>query len=113
MLAWVVARRWMRYSNWPNGRVVSVACWALRIFDAATICIARVICEVLVTDLIRRRSSRGLAMIHRAGLHFQVCLNSSATVLSSAFNASLIAFSFSILASNAAFRVVRKSVSLF
>jgi hypothetical protein len=33
----------MRYSRWPKGRVVSVACCALRIFEAATISIARVI----------------------------------------------------------------------
>ena len=38
--------------------------------------------------------------------------NSSAAAFNSAFNASLIAFSFPILASNSAFRVVRKSVSL-
>jgi len=34
----------------------------LRIFDDATICMARVICAVPVTDLIRRRSSRGLGI---------------------------------------------------
>jgi hypothetical protein len=33
---------------------------ALRILDAATICIALVIWAVLLTDLMRRRSSRGL-----------------------------------------------------
>jgi hypothetical protein len=43
--------------------VVSVACCALRIFDAATICIALVICTVLLIDLIRRRMSRGLCII--------------------------------------------------
>ena len=35
------------------------ACCALRIFDAATICIARVICAVLVIDLMRRRIHEG------------------------------------------------------
>src|SRR5262249_47605205 len=44
-----------------NGRTSSAACCALRIFDAATICIARVICEVLPIDLMRRRMSRALA----------------------------------------------------
>jgi hypothetical protein len=43
--------------------VVSVACCALRIFDAATICIALVICTVLLIDLIRRLISRGLCII--------------------------------------------------
>ena len=38
------------------------ASWALRIFDAATICIALVICAVLLMDLIRRRKSRGLCI---------------------------------------------------
>jgi hypothetical protein len=38
------------------------ACWALRIFDAATICMALVICAVLLMERIRRRSSRVLAM---------------------------------------------------
>ena len=46
------------------------ACWALRIFDAATICMALVICAVLLIDLIRRRMSRGLATDH-----LQICLN--------------------------------------
>jgi hypothetical protein len=32
----------------------------LRIFDAATICIALVICAVLLMDLMRRRSVRSL-----------------------------------------------------
>jgi len=38
----------------------------LRIFDAATICIALVICAVLRTDLMRRRMSRVLAIVKRA-----------------------------------------------
>ena len=42
----------------------SAACCALRIFDAATICIALVICAVLLTDLMRRRMSRGLGISH-------------------------------------------------
>ena len=111
--ACVVARRWMRYSSCAKGRVISAACCALRIFDAATICIALVICAVLVIDLMRRRSSRGLGITHRVRVHFHVCLNSSAAAFNSAFNASLIAFSFPILASNSALRVVRNSVNLF
>ena len=58
----------MRYSNCAKGRVVSAACCALRIFEAATICIALVICEVLLTDLMRRRMSRGLGITHRVRL---------------------------------------------
>ena len=41
---------------------------ALRIFDAATICIALVICAVLLTDLMRRRMSRVLGIDHRLGV---------------------------------------------
>ena len=44
------------------GRPTSAACCALRIFAAATICIALVIWAVFLTDLIRRRMSRVLAM---------------------------------------------------
>jgi uncharacterized membrane protein (DUF2068 family) len=47
----------MRYSNRAKGRVVTAASCALCIFEAATICIALVICVVLPTDLIRRRMS--------------------------------------------------------
>jgi hypothetical protein len=36
-------------------------CCALRIFAAATICMALVICEVFLTDLMRRRMSRVFA----------------------------------------------------
>src|SRR5882762_8091151 len=50
----------MRYSTLTKGRPASAASWALRIFDAATICIALVICAVLLIDRIRRRKSRGL-----------------------------------------------------
>src|SRR5258708_28882077 len=50
----------MRYSTFTKGRPASAASWALRIFDAATICIALVICAVLLMDRIRRRKSRGL-----------------------------------------------------
>jgi hypothetical protein len=56
----VVASRWMRYSKSTKGRPASAASWALRIFDAATICMALVICDVLPTDLIRRLKSRAL-----------------------------------------------------
>src|SRR4030095_6345557 len=52
----------MRYNNCMKGRVISVLCCALRIFDDATICIARVICAVLVMDRMRRRKSRVLAI---------------------------------------------------
>ena len=41
---------------------MSAADCALRIFAAATICIALVIWAVFLTDLIRRRMSRVLAM---------------------------------------------------
>ena len=41
---------------------------AFRIFDAATICMARVICDVLPIDLMRRRMSRRLGIVHRAGV---------------------------------------------
>jgi hypothetical protein len=41
---------------------VRAACWIFLIFDAATICIALVICAVLLMDLIRRRMSRGLCI---------------------------------------------------
>ena len=44
-----------------NGAAAVAACCALRIFDAATICIALVICEVFFTDLMRRRISRVFA----------------------------------------------------
>ena len=37
------------------------AAWALRIFEAATICMALVICAVFLIDLIRRRMSRVFA----------------------------------------------------
>src|ERR1700747_3717235 len=50
----------MRYNTCTKGRPARAASWALRIFDAATICIALVICAVLLMDRIRRRKSRGL-----------------------------------------------------
>ena len=40
----------------------NAACWALRILEAATICIALVIWAVFLTDLMRRRMSRRLGM---------------------------------------------------
>ena len=43
------------------GRAASVASWARLSFDAATNCIARVICLMLRTAAIRRRISRWLA----------------------------------------------------
>jgi hypothetical protein len=43
--------------------MATVASWIFLIFDAATICIARVICAVLLMDLIRRRMSRGLCIV--------------------------------------------------
>src|SRR6185295_6306488 len=45
-----------------NGRMFTAACCALRIFDAATICMALVICAVVRTDWMRRRRSRVLRM---------------------------------------------------
>src|SRR5262245_39751411 len=56
----------MRYSICATGPVVSAASCALPIFEAATICIALVICAVPVTDLMRRRMSRALGMGQRA-----------------------------------------------
>ena len=44
------------------GRPERAACCAFRILDAATICIALVICDVFLIDLIRRRISRVLGM---------------------------------------------------
>jgi hypothetical protein len=44
------------------GRPASAFCCALRIFAAATICIALVICDVFRIDRIRRRMSRVLGM---------------------------------------------------
>ena len=43
---------------WP----ASATCCAFRIFDAATISIALVICAVFLTDFTRRRMSRVLGM---------------------------------------------------
>ena len=60
----VVASRWIRYNTRTNGRPASAACCALRIFDAATICIALVICAVLLIERILRRKSRGLCIIN-------------------------------------------------
>ena len=57
----------MRYSIRANGRAAIAASWALRIFEAATICMARVICAVALMDLIRRRRSRGLGMTRLEG----------------------------------------------
>jgi hypothetical protein len=44
------------------GLPASAAACALRIFAAATICMAFVICAVFFTDLIRRRKSRVLGI---------------------------------------------------
>src|SRR5208337_4841027 len=87
----------------------------LRIFDAATICIAFVICAVLLMDRMRRRKSRILCIDQKSkgysGAHFHVCLNSSAAAFNSATKSLLSAFSFSIFRSNSTLRVVRNSVS--
>ena len=61
-LARRVALRWMRYSRRENGAAAMAACCALRIFDAATICIARVIWAVELIERMRRRRSRGEAI---------------------------------------------------
>ena len=45
------------FINAAYGRPSSACCCALRILEAATICIALVICAVLLIDLIRRRMS--------------------------------------------------------
>jgi hypothetical protein len=49
-------------SNWRRAVRPARPCWALRILDAATICIALVIWAVFLTDLMRRRMSRVLGM---------------------------------------------------
>src|SRR5215813_2310385 len=51
-----------------KGRPSTAANCALRIFDAATICIARVICAVDPIDRTRRRISRRLCMACVEGL---------------------------------------------
>ena len=92
----------------------SAASWALRIFEAATICIARVICAVLLTDRMRRRSSRGLLI---AVLLEPDSTRSLPTLLELVGGGlelrgqpSLSAFSVAIFASSSGFRVVRNSV---
>ncbi len=57
-----LASRWNRYRSWTKGRPASAASCALRIFEAATICIARVIWAVLPMERMRRRMLRGLCM---------------------------------------------------
>src|ERR1700758_5626678 len=56
----------MRYSRFTKGRPARGANCALRIFDAATICIALVICAVLLMERIRLRRSRGLFIRHES-----------------------------------------------
>src|SRR3954447_16283672 len=109
----------MRYSTFTKGRPASAASWALRIFDAATICIALVICAVLLMDRIRRRKSRGLFINQddqdareKCGFHLQVCLNWSVAAFTSAVKSGLSAFSRAIVSSSSGFRVFRNSVSL-
>ena len=46
------------------GRPATAASCARFIFDEETSCIARVICRVFLTDLMRRRMSRRLAMLN-------------------------------------------------
>src|SRR5690348_7943222 len=107
----------MRYSTFTKGRPASAASWAFRIFDAATICIALVICAVLLMDLIRRRKSRGLFINQndrddrgrRIQAHLQVCLNWSVADFTSAVKSGLSAFSRAILSSNSGLRVLRNS----
>src|SRR6516162_3857013 len=52
----------MRYSRRAKGRPARTVSCALRILDAATICMALVICAVLPIDLMRRRNSCRLCM---------------------------------------------------
>jgi hypothetical protein len=56
----------MRYSVLANGPAAIAACCALRIFAAATICIALVICAVPRIDAMRRRRSRPLLIARSA-----------------------------------------------
>jgi len=62
----VVACRWMRYNALANGPAAIAACCALRIFEAATICIALVICAVPRIDVMRRRRPRPLLIARSA-----------------------------------------------
>ena len=89
-----------------NGRKSIAACCALRIFDAATICMAFVIWAVLLMERMRRRSSRVLAIDHA-----QLWANLSAVAFNSAVRASLSAFWAAIFASRSVFDVVRCSVN--
>src|SRR6516225_1230788 len=52
----------MRYSKLAKGRPARTVSCALRILDAATICMALVICAVLPIDRIRLRNSCRLCM---------------------------------------------------
>ena len=90
-----------------NGRTSIAACCALRIFDAATICMALVICAVLLIDLMRRRISRVLATGQ-----LQSGLNAAAAAFNAFTMSSLSAFSRPICVSRLALDVVRNSVSL-
>ena len=67
-----------RFIKLEYGRPASAAICALRIFDAATICRALVICEVFRIDLIRRRMSCVFAITY-----CQVDLNSSSAAFRS------------------------------
>src|SRR5262245_7226166 len=58
------------FINSAYGRPASACCCALRILEAATICIALVIWAVLRMDLIRRRMSRVFAITNYV---FQLC----------------------------------------
>ena len=107
-----LASRWMRYNSSANGRVTSAACCALRIFDAATICIALVICAVLLIDLMRRRKSRGLSMSHRE-CSFPGLLELLRGRLQLGLQCVAECLFLPILASNSPFRVVKYSVNLF
>src|SRR5258705_769945 len=75
--SWVVASRWKRYMSSTKGRPLRAASWALRIFDAAPICMALVICAVLPTERMRLRMSRVLCigsfpgLFERLGRSFQ------------------------------------------
>src|SRR5438034_3516733 len=53
----LMVRRPPRSTLFPYTTLFRSANWALRIFDAATICIALVICDVFLIDLMRRRRS--------------------------------------------------------
>ena len=96
----IVVSRCMRYNRRTKGRPATAASCALRILDAATICIALVIRAVLSTDRIWRRRSRVLCIIDtpklRCRAHRHVFWKVSAAAFNSSVNGAVSAFSCAI-----------------